>query len=111
MASSLQFIVEGSKGDEYEISASRSGINFTMTCTCEAGRNGMYCKHRFALLDGDIKQLLSDNVADVEALKSMLAGSEVGERYKIVCDLEKQKATIDERLKAEKKALAREMNG
>ena len=105
----LKFKVTGSSGDIYEIVATRDGINFRMSCTCEAGQHGMYCKHRFSLMNGDITSLLSENSDDVARLKDLLNGTDVERRYKIVCDLEAEKMRIDSKLKFEKKALAKEM--
>lgn len=110
MYPTLHFIVKGSSGNIYEIEASRNGDNLRMTCTCEAGQHGLYCKHRFALMDGEIKHLLSNNEDDVQTLKQMLAGTDVERRYKIIVELEKQRSKIDAKLRAEKKALAREIN-
>ena len=73
----VRFEVSGSKGNIYEIDASREGANLIITCTCPAGQNGLYCKHRFALLDGVVDGLESDNEEDVEKLAGMVAGSDV----------------------------------
>ena len=105
----LKFIVLGSSGSEYEIVALRNGENFQMSCTCEAGQHGTCCKHRLALLDGEISSLLSGNHADLLELKQLVCGTGVEKRYAMVCALEKEKALIDSKLKAEKKALGREM--
>jgi len=81
-----------------------------MTCTCEAGNNGLCCKHRFALLDGDNSALLSANHDDVLLLRNLIAGTDVERRYELVRALERQKEKLDSKLRLEKKALAREMN-
>lgn len=106
----LRFLVRGSSGREYEIVASRVGNDFRMTCACEAGQKGTYCKHRFGLLDGDITDLLSDNSHQVKELAAMFAGTEVARRYAIVQELKQQKEAVEERLRTEQKALGREMN-
>jgi len=107
----LKFVVLGSSGDRYEVDARREGDHFHMSCTCEAGRHGTYCKHRFALLDGDIKNLASGNPADVEALRKLIGGTDVDRRYRLVCELAAERNRIEARLREEKKALAQEMNG
>jgi hypothetical protein len=81
-----------------------------MSCTCEAGRQGTYCKHRFALLDGDVSNLLSHNSDDVTKLVGLISGTDVDRRYKVVRELTAQKVNIELKLRLEKKALAREMN-
>ena len=107
----LQFIVNGSSGDRYEIVAERKGEKFRMSCTCEAGRQGTYCKHRFALLDGETTALLSGNAADIERLQDLVHGTTVERRYQLVCALEREKAELEAKLRSEKKALARELAG
>jgi len=105
----LRFIVIGSTGSEYEIIALREGDKFRMSCTCEAGKHGTYCKHRSALLDGEVSSVLSGNEGDVVRLKELICGTNVEKRYASVCALEKEKAALDSKLKLEKKALGREM--
>jgi uncharacterized Zn finger protein len=107
----LQFTVNGSSGDRYEIVAERRGDRFCMSCTCEAGRHGTCCKHRFALLDGEFASLLSANAADIERLRDLVRGTEVERQYHLVCALEREKQSLDIRLKSAKKALARNLAG
>ena len=73
----LYFKVAGSEGDIYEIAGERHGARLRITCTCEAGQNGMHCRHRIALLDGDVTALRSGNKGDVEKLTEMLPGSDL----------------------------------
>lgn len=107
----LRFAVKGSTGNSYEINASRDADNFRMSCTCEAGQNKLYCKHRISLLEGDVGLILSGNEADINQLLRLAAGTSVEKRLRTVKELEAAKAAIETKLKAEKKALAREMTG
>jgi DNA polymerase III subunit epsilon len=50
----LRFLVKGSTGNIYEITARRTANRLRMTCTCQAGQNHFWCKHRAALIDGDV---------------------------------------------------------
>ncbi len=77
MDGSLQFVVSGDKGDDYVVSFTRAGVNFTGTCTCEAGKMEMYCNHVFRLLAGDVSHLVSDNAEQVDNLPAMAAGTDV----------------------------------
>lgn len=105
---SLVFKVRGSKGDEYTVQAGTHGMgDIWMTCDCQAGQKGMYCKHRINLLDGDITALISDNAVDLMKLRDMLPGSDV-EKY--LADVAEKAVALDEaqrRLSAAKKALSR----
>lgn len=69
----LQFVVRGSTGNRYEIIATMHGAEFVVRCSCPAGQNNKNCRHVDALLQGDISNLLSNNVLDVEVLKRMVA--------------------------------------
>jgi DNA polymerase-3 subunit epsilon len=68
---SLSFTVQGSTGSEYEVTARKVANQLRMTCTCQAGQNRIWCKHRTALLDGDISALISNNPSDVTKLSEM----------------------------------------
>lgn len=105
----LEFIVEGSKGDEYKILFECDGNNLNVFCTCPAGESGIYCKHRFALMDGDVTALLSENESDVAALKDLMNGTEVEAAYNDVIKLQAQYDELSTRLKAAKKVLAKAM--
>jgi DNA polymerase-3 subunit epsilon len=77
LETSLCFAVLGSTGNVYEITARRIANELRMTCTCQAGQNRIWCKHRTALLDGDISALISNNTADVTTLGEMASILEV----------------------------------
>jgi hypothetical protein len=109
--STLQFAVEGSSGDIYIVKAGSTGAgNAWITCTCPAGENRQYCKHRFALLGGDITSLATDNHNDVEQLRDLVAGSDIARWLARVAECEKAVAAAQSELKAAKRALARSMH-
>lgn len=105
----LRFTVEGSKGDEYEILFEREGNNLDVFCTCPAGDNGLYCKHRFALMEGDVTKLLSENEDEVPIIKNLLKGTDVEAAYNEVLKVQAAYDEIGERLKKAKKTLAKAM--
>lgn len=107
----LEFLVEGSKGDEYRIIFERDGDHLNAYCSCPAGDSGTHCKHRFALMDGEVEDLLSDNEADIKILKEMMVGTDVERIYKEVISTQSEYDKIGERLKTIKKELARAMRG
>jgi hypothetical protein len=107
----LSFEVEGSKGDVYSIKAGTSGDgNVWITCSCPAGDNGLYCKHRFALIHGDISDLLSDNDDDVERLQALLAGSDIEAWLHRIVEWEERVAAAKAELAKVKRGLARSMH-
>ncbi|WP_339774253.1 hypothetical protein [uncultured Thalassospira sp.] len=106
----LIFEIEGSQGDLYTVTFHRvSPGNINAICTCQAGASGIYCKHRFALLDGDTETLTSDNADDLHMLASWLPGTDIETTYNTVIDLQKQADVIKTKLAAAKKALAKAM--
>jgi DNA polymerase-3 subunit epsilon len=70
----LRFLVQGRTGNKYEISVTNQNPDLELRCACAAGQNKMRCRHVTALLDGDITDLLSDNVSDVIKLKQLVQG-------------------------------------
>jgi hypothetical protein len=43
-----RFLVQGSAPSPCKVVFVKEDKNLTATCTCPAGQNGQYCKHRFA---------------------------------------------------------------
>ena len=71
-AGRLGFTMRGSQGASYEIVGSFAGEGYGLRCSCMAGRHRLRCRHVTALLDGDIGDLLSDNLHDVEKLRAVV---------------------------------------
>lgn len=107
----LKFVVRGSQGNEYQITLKKADNALVLNCTCAAALSGTWCKHRLALLAGDISALLSDNTQDMDSFKSLISGSIIEKRFTDICALEREKEAVDAKLKAAKKAIGREMNG
>ena len=80
----LTFLIQGSAKEPYEVSFWKDGRNLTTSCTCEAGKNGLSCKHRFALMDADVTNLVRGNIEDVSHLQQMIMDTDVAEAYEPV---------------------------
>lgn len=74
----VEFLVQGSTADPYRVSFWRVGDNVKSSCTCQAGKNGLACKHRLNLLDGDVTNLVSSGPDSFQKLQRLLEGSDVG---------------------------------
>ena len=62
----LEFLVQGSSPLPYRVAfRRRNGGNLSAYCTCPAGENGMYCKHRVHIMRGSVEGIVSDNHGDV----------------------------------------------
>jgi DNA polymerase-3 subunit epsilon len=67
----LEFVVRGSTGNLYEIDVSIDD-KVTLTCGCRAGIFGRMCRHVTALIDGDVTNLISENILDVKRLAALI---------------------------------------
>jgi hypothetical protein len=106
----VKFIVLGSTGDSYEVRFEKGGEGRVHAfCTCEAGQNGIYCKHRFGIIDGQYDRIASGNVNDLVVVKEMMKGSDLQEKYEAVLQAEDAHALTKRLLAASKKELARAM--
>lgn len=92
----LTFKVQGSASDPYTCEFWREGENLSSSCTCPAGEKGMYCKHRLSLIAGEITNLVSKNISDIEVLKKMVLGTDVEKAIKLV----KKSEEASEKLKS-----------
>jgi hypothetical protein len=95
----LSFRVKGSAPEPYEVTFTRSGNNLTTTCTCPAGKNGQYCKHRFGLMEGDLSALVSTNTGDIPKLHELILGTDVADAYRPVHEANNAVKKIGEVLK------------
>lgn len=73
----IEFLVQGSAVEPYRVSFWRVGNNVKSSCTCQAGKNGLACKHRLSLLEGDVTNLLSSSPDSFKKLQRLLEGSDV----------------------------------
>lgn len=90
----LKFLVKGSAKEPYRVTFWREENNFRSACTCPAGKKGSYCKHRFQLLDGDVTNLVSENLDDLVLLSTMIEGTDVDEIYEKFNLIKKYEATF-----------------
>lgn len=105
---SITFLVQGSASEPYRVLfRRRNSANLSAYCTCPAGENGMYCKHRIRILQGMRDGIVSENIKEVEKVVEWLVATDVQEALKTVCALEIEADRIKKALSAAKHALAR----
>lgn len=102
----ISFQVQGSALEPYTVRFMKNGDNLTAHCTCPAGENGQYCKHRFNILSRSTKGIVSGNLSDVHTVASWLPGSDVEKAMTDVKEAEKAFDTAKKTLSAFKKKLA-----
>lgn len=106
----IYFEVQGSAKEPYGVVfVKRSDNNLSAYCSCPAGENGQYCKHRFSILEGSSKNIVSGNLNDVEKVRSWLVGTDVETTLLVMRELEEQFNKIKVELSAAKKAVAKAM--
>ena len=111
MSETLEFVVLGSRGDAYVVTAVRDGPAIAIACSCRAGEMNQLCRHRLSLLDGDVSDLDSGNEADVETLRRWLPGTQTGVAVDALATAESTFEAAKRELAARKKALARVLRG
>jgi hypothetical protein len=57
----INFLVQGSAPEPYEVTFLNKEDGLLIFCTCPAGENGKHCKHRLALIEGDAGAIVSRN--------------------------------------------------
>ena len=106
----ISFEVQGSASEPYGVVfVKRTDTNLSAYCSCPAGENGQCCKHRFNILDGLTKGIVSDNLEDVKIIQSWLPGTDVEEALIKMRKLESEAARIKKELSAAKKVVAKTM--
>ena len=103
------FKVKGSAPEPYKVTFTKNKNNINAFCTCPAGENGQYCKHRFAIMAGDSKAVVSSNKEQVMVIKSWLPGLDLEEALMELAEAEHEYDKAKKRLTAAKKNIARAM--
>lgn len=107
---SIQFLVQGSAAEPYEVTFVKTGQEFSARCTCRAGLNGVLCKHRLNILEGSQKDIVSDNVSDVAKVQSWLPGSSIQQELRNLKICEARVKAAQHELSEVKRRLAEVMN-
>ena len=103
------FLVQGSAEEPYKVTFKKKNSNLSAYCTCPAGENGQYCKHRFRILDGCNEGIVSGNKEEVVIVKSWLAGTDVEAALLEVAEKERIFEKVKKDLSIAKKKLSRVM--
>ena len=86
----IQFLVQGSADEPYEVTFQKAGHNLSAFCTCAAGHNGQYCKHRFQILEGSTEGIVSGNSGQVPTVVAWLPGTDVAEAMAALAAAERE---------------------
>ncbi len=105
----IKFLVQGSAPEPYQVTFTKTKNNLNAFCTCPAGDNGQYCKHRFSILSGSTTSIVSHNHDEVVLIQSWLPGSDVEKALKEVTEAEHECDLAKKRLSLAKKKVAKAM--
>jgi len=106
----IQFFVQGSTPEPYEVTFTKDDNNLYVTCTCQDAENGLHCKHRINILKGETKNIVSDNKAEVEKVKEWLSQSYLDFAFASYLAAERIEAEAKAKLALAKKELAQTMS-
>lgn len=102
------FEVQGSTPKPYKVTFIRqSNTNLSAYCTCPAGENGQYCKHRFRIMNGEQIGIVGSNADNVKIIQSWLIGTDVETALYKFIELEKEAEKIKNKLALAKKNLTK----
>jgi hypothetical protein len=71
----IQFLVQGSADVPYEVTFQKESNDLFASCTCPAGQNGQFCKHRFRILGNIATAIVSANADQVAIVAGWLPGT------------------------------------
>ena len=104
-----RFQVKGSAAEPYEIEIERVDDNLRASCTCPAGENGQYCKHRFSLFNGSASGVVGGDLESISALPNLVSGTDVEYAMIELTGAERELAIMKKQVSAAKKAVAKAM--
>jgi uncharacterized Zn finger protein len=105
----IQFLVQGSADEPYEVTFLKAGNNLSASCTCAAGQNGQYCRHRFQILVGSSEGIVSGNINQVPTVVAWLPGTDVAEAMAALAVAEREFDRVKKVVANAKKNLASAM--
>ncbi len=73
----VEFLVQGSAVEPYKVTFQKTEQHLSASCTCSAGIYGQYCKHRFSILRGETKGIVSNNLNEVKIVVDLIADTDI----------------------------------
>jgi uncharacterized Zn finger protein len=107
----INFLVQGSAPEPYEVTFLNKEDDLLIFCTCPAGENGKHCKHRLALIEGDAGAIVSGNKDDLVTALAWLQDTAIQEACVEFRQAEQDVESAKKRFNAAKRKLANVMAG
>ena len=107
-----QFTVKSSSGDPYVAEVNTDDGTVRVLCGCAAGSLGQMCKHKAAIIEGDLTMLSDPDLEPLftaahEALSKSPVATKYHEMQEALAGIEREMAALKKREKALKAAFAR----
>jgi hypothetical protein len=111
MTETITFAVQGSSPEPYCVTFQRDQSELRAFCSCQAGQNGIYCKHRIGLLRGVVDGLVGGNIDELILLANWLPDSQLGFALRQFDAAEFALEQAKDHLASTKKAVSSAMRG
>jgi len=106
----IEFEVQGSSPEPYRVIFELEGTTLNAFCDCPAGKKRQYCKHRFGIMRGEEKGVVSNNIQQVAIIPSWLPGTDVESALSQLAKAEHEFSEAKKRVSGAKRDLARAMH-
>lgn len=110
MNNRITFLIQGSSDEPYKVKFHRESDELRAFCTCRAGENRTYCKHRLNLLAGSEQNIVSGNASEVAVVQEWLSGTPLEAAIAEYNNAEANVEAAKNALTAVKRKLARVMH-
>ena len=107
----IKFLVQGSQPQPYELSFEFNKGSLTAYCSCPAGINGMYCKHRSQIFLGNSDGIVSANSSEVSMVGDWLKHSSLNGFFSDLIEAERTLEIAKNELALKKKQFSKALLG
>lgn len=107
--SKIEFLVTGSTPEPYKVVFEKKDNSIRALCNCQASVNGKHCKHRISILKGESKDIVSDNLAQVNTIAKWLNNTDLEQALEIFNKAESNAEKAKKQLAKAKKDLVKAM--
>ena len=80
----IQFLVQGSAAEPYEVTFVKIGKELAAFCTCQSGENKLSCQHRLDILEGNSNNIVSGNTDEVAKVQNWLRNTSIQQELRNV---------------------------
>lgn len=101
------FTIQGSSPEPYEVIFYLIDGKLSGSCTCAAGQQSKYCKHRLELLQGNVKAAINLNESDHATVMTWYSTSDVRAKVNELDSIKKEIEALTNKKKSAETALSK----